>query len=163
MKKAPCFGIAMMRERDQTMKRQKVRNCRGSVTVELALLMPLIFGTLMLLIYIGFYLYNRETIETIACMGLHKGLQMEHEGRAAVQKEVEDYVQSCLQERLILSPTVTQQVQVSLTSVCVVIEMEQEFPFSGALRILSGQQSFRAKVKKKGRRMDPAAVIWMGG
>lgn len=152
-----------MRGRDLPMKIQKAKNCRGSVTVELALLMPLIFGTLILLIYIGCYLYNRETIETIACMGLHRGLQMEHEGRAAVQKEVEDYVKGCLQERLLFAPTVTQQVQVSLTSVCVEIEMEQKFPFSGALRILSGRQSFQAKVKKKGRRMDPAAVVWMGG
>lgn len=146
------------RRRNRRKKKQEDNN--GSMTVELALLMPLILAVIVLVIHGSIFLYNRETIETIACLSVHRGLQMEHDGKKAIQNEVEHYVKQSLENKLLLSPAVTAQVTVSLTSIHVTIELEQKNPIPGIAALLPGKGNFSAKVSKKGTRMDPADVLW---
>lgn len=132
----------------------------GSTTVELALLMPLILGVIVLVIQSSIFLYNREMVETIACLSVHRGLQMEHDGKGVIQKKVEQYAQQSLESKLLMHPLATAQVTVSLTAVQVTIELEQKNPVPGIAALLPGKGNFSAKVSKKGLRMDPADVLW---
>ena len=152
--------LKRMKEKVARDKGVKQAQNNGSMTVELALLMPLLLTVFVLVIHGSIFLYNRETIETIACLALHRGLQMEHDGKKAVQGEVEAYLDQCLSEKLLLGPAVSKQVTVSLTSVSVTIEISQNIPVPGLPRLLRGDGSFHARVRKKGTRMDPAGVLW---
>ena len=151
------------RNRQQKKQRKTEKICgkhNGSTTVELALLMPLILAVIVLVIHGSIFLYNREATETIACLSVHRGLQMEHDGKGVIQKEVEQYVEQSLKSKLLLRPSATAQVTVSLTSVQVTIELEQKNPVPGITALLPGKGIFSAKVSKKGWRMDPADVLW---
>ena len=133
---------------------------KGSMTVELALLMPLILSVFVLVIHGSIFLYNRETIEAAACLSLHRGLQMEHDGKGAVQNEVEHALDQYLSQKLLLKPSVSRRVDVTLTSVSVTVEMGHDIPVPGLPRLLQGNGAFHARICEKGMRIDPAGVLW---
>lgn len=133
---------------------------KGSATIEMALLMPMMIIIFLALIYLSAYLYNRQSMETIACIGIHKGLQMEHDSKTAVQKEVEKYVQSKLDEKLIFSPDTKYAVDTGKNNITITIELTQHLPFVNLTGGLIGKGEFHSKTVRKAKRIDPAKILW---
>lgn len=140
---------------------KKRRRNKGSSTIELAFLMPMILSVLILLIYLSAYLYNRQSIETIACIAEHKGLKMEHDTKAAVQKQLEAYINDELQRKLMFSPKTSYQVKVGMSRIQISIEMKQDIPFGALSAFFANDAGFQTKVVRKAKRIDPAAILWM--
>lgn len=141
------------------MENTKKRN-KGSATIEMAFIMPILISIFIMLIYLSGYLYNRQSIEAIACIASHKGLQMEHDTKAAVQNEIENYINNALKNKLIFSPKTSFQVEVGMRKIHITIEMEQTIPFANLSEFAKNNSRFQTKTVRKADRMDPAAILW---
>lgn len=152
-------AIWISRNKDY-MENTKKRN-KGSATIEMAFIMPILISIFIMLIYLSGYLYNRQSIEAIACIASHKGLQMEHDTTAAVQNEIENYINNELKNKLIFSPKTSFQVEVGMRKIHIAIEMEQTIPFANLSEFAKNNSRFQTKTVRKADRIDPAAILWL--
>lgn len=143
-------------------QKQKRSDDKGNMTIETACIMPLMLSVTLLLIYFSVFEYNISSMEKIACIGIHKGLQMEHDSAIAVQNEIESYLEKQLKERILFSSKPVFHVKVSMTSITIEIELCQNVPFTGLSEIMQKNAFFAARVKKKANRLDPAKIMWLG-
>lgn len=133
------------------------------MTIEIALIMPIILIMFVLLIYLSGYLYNRQTIEKIACIGIEKGLMMEHDSSFAIKTELDQYVRQQLMERMIFQPDTKYSIEVNKMNISIEISFTQDLPIKGFIRFLSKDSVWHAKAKQKAVRLNPAVVMWMKG
>ena len=123
---------------------------RGSFTIEAALVVPMLFIVILLLIHISFFLYNRQAATAIASRGVLKGVQMETEGKASIKQEVQSFLDKEVKEKLIFVKNVDCRVDVSVTKVKVRITIVQKIPF----------RDLSCEVKQEMSRIHPVSFLW---
>lgn len=131
----------------------------GSTTIEMALLMPLLIGVMLLVIYFSFFLYNRQAITTIAYSAAVRGAQMEQEGKNRIQQEITRYVEE-ESKRLLFVSQMKHSVKVTTGKVNVSIDLQQKTPFQPMLEQIGADEVFACSVEKSATRLHPVSVIW---
>ena len=131
-------------------------NCRGSATIEAALLIPLILSVVMMLIYLSLFLYNRAAAVSLAGRALVMGAGMESEGA----KKIEQRMNAFLKEGenhlpFVKSSKVT--ADVSLTGIKTGIDLTGRMNSFFLPRVArEPSYSWHGRVE----RLDPAGYIW---
>lgn len=120
---------------------------KGSATIELALLMPVLLMVMILLIETSVFLYNRAAVSAAAYVSVLKGIQMEHEGANKIEEKVKSLVDEFLDGKLPFVTSVEKDVKVSLTKVQVTIKIRQK-------------NNLSYQVKKSLTRRTTARFIW---
>lgn len=123
---------------------------RGSYTIEAAVVVPLLFLVVWLVIYIGCFLYNREAMTVIASRAVLKGVQMEQEGKQTIEKQVNAFVKEETKSRLIFPEKICHQVTVTGTKVKVTLYLTQKMPF----------KTINCEVTKEMSRIYPVSFLW---
>ena len=72
------------------------------MTVEAALIYPMIFGGIMFLIYLGMYLYNAATIKQIAYISALRGSLLTETNQKNVKAYISDQIHILSEEKLYL-------------------------------------------------------------
>lgn len=123
---------------------------KGSYTIEASLLIPIVTFVILILMQISFFLYNRETVTVLAAQAALQGVQMEQEGKNAIQKKLENFLAKETGERLLFVDKVAWDVSVTPVSVKVSITLSQKT----VIKI------FSCEVEQKMTRQNPAFVLW---
>lgn len=131
---------------------------RASATIEVALLMPLLIGIMLLVIYLSFSLYNREAITTIAYTAALKGAQMEQHGQKRIQEEIGSYVErEC--KKLLFIRKEEHSVKATMGKVRVTINVVQKVPFCALPILRETEGLFQYGAEHTVRRMHPSSII----
>lgn len=123
---------------------------KGSFTIEASFLIPIVTFVILILMQISFFLYNRETVTVLAAQAALQGVQMEQEGKNAIQKKLENFLAKETGERLLFVDKVAWDVSVTPVSVKVSITLSQKT----VIKI------FSCEVEQKMTRQNPAFVLW---
>ncbi len=130
--------------------RKYAQKLNGSYTIEAALLIPIILFILLLVMYISFFLYNRQAATVIASQAVLKGVQMEQAGGAAIEQELDSFLKYETEERLIFVKEVTWDVAVTLTYVKVELSVLQQSPY----------KNLSCRISEKMKRIHPVSILW---
>lgn len=123
---------------------------KGSFTIEAAIIVPLLFFVVLLMMHISFFLYNREALTVIASRAVLKGVQMEQEGKAAIEHEVDSFLKEEMETRLIFTTSTEKHVEVTGIKVKVTLKLTQAMPF----------KELDCQITKEMSRQHPAYFIW---
>lgn len=138
-----------------------VLNNKGSATVELAFLFPILLMILLLIIYLSLFLYNKVAAVAIAGESAIKGARQQAISKGQRENIALEVADEELSNRLVMHPLYERDAEVSATKVSVDISFEQEFPFSIWLA-REGLQSnyFKYQTKQTAPRIHAARYIW---
>ncbi len=139
-----------------------IKNQKGSMTVELSLLIVILLFSTLFLIDISGYLYNRERIVKVACSAVILGGQMDSDDSQSVEKRISSYIQEETKDRLIFHPTITYKVGVTKSNVKVDIKLSQDFVLKNAALPFLQKGKFSYEVSQKGSRKNPAEMLMKG-
>lgn len=123
---------------------------KGSFTIEAALLMPFLLFSVLVLMQISFFLYNREAATVIASQAVLQGVQMEKEGKNTIQNLVQDFLEKETGEKLLFTDKVQIDVSVSLTKVKVTLLLSQKTVF----------KQLNCEITQEMSRLDPTSLLW---
>lgn len=130
----------------------------GYFTVEAALVFPMVLGTIFLLIYLGFFQYDRCMLEfDIGALAL-KGCCSEESDKEAVLDEVEKAAREIYVEKYIAWETADINAEIDGKNVRVEGSGSIRFPF-GALVQKGLYNMWNVKAEYENRRMDPVTFI----
>ena len=136
-------------------KERKQFLCEGSMTVEAALLLPLLLGTMIFTIYLAVFLYNRCAARSLAGTAAVMAAGMEHESPAQIQKTLDRYLQEG-KKHFPMAGDVTSEVSVSLLNVRVTVNIRQKVT---AMFLPLAKNEAEYKAKETVQRLDPAKYI----
>ena len=130
----------------------------GYFSVEAALVFPMIIGAILLLIYLGFYQYDRCMMEfDVAAIAL-AGSSCDEEDRIAVLDEMERVARELSKERYIAWEAENINIEVKGNHVCTTGGGKLRFPFG--LLIQKGMNGvWKVEVNYENRRLDPVAFV----
>lgn len=101
------------------------------MTVEASLVIPLIFGGIIFILYIGFYLYNFTTVKQVAYIAALRGSQIKDMSSTEIENFVEKQVDELLSGQILAKENIKKEVEVSLGSIKVKIYTSIKIPFAG--------------------------------
>lgn len=123
---------------------------KGSFTIEAALLIPILMFVIMLMLQLSFFLYNRHAITVMASQAALYGVQMETEGKVAIEKQLHNFLKEETEKRLLFTESVEWDVAVSVTKVEVTISLTQKTLI----------KKIRCEAAEKKNRLVPAFFLW---
>ena len=130
----------------------------GYFSVEAALVFPLVIGTILLLIYLGFYQYDRCMLEfdmgTIAL----RGCSCDEQDRTMVLDEMERSVRGIYKEKYIAWEAGDINMEMEGNRIRVSGTGKIRFPF-GFLMQRGMTEVWEIKANYENRRLDPVAFI----
>ena len=128
----------------------------GSMTVEAALLMPLILGVIFLVVYLSVYMYNRAAVTCAAARTAVLAGQMEHEGGNIIEAECMRVLGQSV-DALPMTYAATKAVEAGLLSVETKAGFSQSRGFF-FLPVKKGDYVFEKSFRTQ--RLDPARFLW---
>lgn len=105
------------------------------MTVEASLVIPLIWGGIIFVLYIGFYLYNFVTVKQVAYIAALRGSQMKGVSSIEIENFVEKQVDELLLGQILAKESIKKEVEVFTGSIRVKIYTSVKIPFAGLLSI----------------------------
>lgn len=123
---------------------------KGSFTMEAALLIPVIFMVVVMIMHLSFFLYNREAATVIVSEAALMGVQMENEGRNEIKEKITAFAEEEMAQKLIFVRDTNLKVNVTLTKVEVSVDFIQKTPF----------REMCCQAERKLSRLNPASFLW---
>ena len=136
-------------------KEIKSQFSEGSMTVEAALLVPLLLGVMIFTVYVSVFLYNRCAAQALAGTAAVMAAGMEHESPAQIQKTLDRYLQEGKDHFPMVSDAKS-EVSVSLLNVKVTVTVRQKVK-AMLLPMTNREAEYTAKATVQ--RLDPAKYI----
>lgn len=121
----------------------------GYMTLEAALLFPIIFTSIVLLIYLSFFIYDRCRLENSAYIAALRGSRMITEENEEIYEEVSRLATELVEGHLIAARDVTQHVEVSMNEVKVSYTARVVPPYGTLLMQMVNRDIFKIKAEEK--------------
>lgn len=131
---------------------------KGSYTIEAALIMPFIIGSIVFIIYGAYYTHDRAFIQKCAYIAALRGSE-EREGDAAVYRAAKECSAQLLQGHLLGSWTLTDAVQVNQDLVTVTYEGTMQIPGGVLMEMVLQRNVWYLKREAVARRVDEPGYI----
>lgn len=127
------------------------------MTVEATMVIPIILGGIVLVIYVGFYLYNVATIKQTAYIVALRGSQMRTVSSFEIEKYVEKQVDEMMFQQIFFQENIKKEVKVSQGSINVKINADLKIPFAGFGNV---ENSLKKITWESGvKRINPMEII----
>lgn len=127
------------------------------MTVEAALVIPMILGGIIFVLYIGFYLYNFTTIKQTAYIAALRGSQIKNVSLAEIEKFVEKQIDETLSEQLLAKEDIRKEVKVSRGNIRVKIYTDVKIPLIKLLPLTEHWWEIKEEVRVN--KIDPIEII----
>ena len=127
------------------------------MTVEASLVMPVILGSIIFTIYIGFYLYNVCTIKQTAYIAALRGSQMVNGSCGEIETYVGKELEKLLGNRVLAKERLESKIDVLSHKVRVKIMLDMHMPFFHWISSKVGFWTIEAKAEAN--RIYPMDVI----
>lgn len=140
------------------MKRLFGKKLQCSYTVEAALLSPVFIGIIVLVIYMGIYLYNRSVLQEIANYSTQKAVSCQKEQEEMLQ-QAETVFQKKRMGHLFSVQKIQSKASVSNKSVTITVTGFVNVPVNHILKEFTGQNQWKIKVYAKAVFTKPVNFI----
>lgn len=101
---------------------------RGSATVEAAVIVPIIFVILWLVIYMGLYLYDRNVVYFDAYLSAFRAAELTETDNEEAYSEAAAQMEQAIEGQLIALPEITQEITVTWKGVQITYSGEVVVP-----------------------------------
>ena len=132
---------------------------RGSLTVETALVMPVILFVVVLLVYALFYMYNRCVLTSAAYLAVKQTFYHESESNRIIKENVKEKCEEALQGRLIAVNDIRLTVSVGKFKTRAELTAQMNIPEEGILGMTIPLGEIR--VSAFSDRLQPAGLMRM--
>lgn len=130
---------------------------RAYMTVEAALIVPMVVGGIIFILYLGFYLYNVCAVKQAAYIAALRGSQMKKASDDEVEMYVEQQLEQLLEKQLLTLNNWEKDINVSVWRVKVQITSDIKMPFSGLLSSIT--DIWKIEGKAEANRINPVEII----
>ena len=141
------------------MKRYLCKRTTGYFTVEAALLMPFVMMSIVLMIFLSFYCYDRCQLEQCAYEAALRGSSNRFDNTQAAYEEAQRAAEMLIEKKLFAIRKVTTTVRVSAALVTVSYRCEVNIPGDNWLRSIVGDNVLCMEVSKKVLRNKTITVL----
>lgn len=144
--------------------KNKHSSVRGSLTLEAAMIMPVIVFVQVLCIYMSVYVYNSLLISQVSYLACLRAVQTKEENNEVLAAEVEREIANLLQDELIFMKDLQWDIQVSLFTVSLDIRASMEFPFEHLFYTFIRADSFQIHIQTTLEKATTVEMIrfWKG-
>lgn len=104
------------------------RDARGSATVELTVIAPILLIIMLLLVYMGLYLYDRTVLYADAYLAAFRAAQMTEQSNEDVYVEAGRQIADAMEGQLIALPEVDREITVTYQGVRITYSGEVSVP-----------------------------------
>lgn len=133
--------------------------CNGYMTIEAALLFPVIFTVIILMLYTGFFVYDRCLLENSAYIAALRGSRMQLMDNEEIYEETYELAKDLVENRIFAVNSIRQSVTVSFDEVEVCYEASVIPPVGTLLMHMTNKDYFKICVKKSAKRMKTIPII----
>ena len=102
------------------------KEIKGYMTLEATMVFPVVLGGIILILYLGFYLYNASMIKQIAIVSALRGSQVKDISVQETEEYVKKQVKELYERKILLKKEMNPKITVSSTKVGVEINTEME-------------------------------------
>lgn len=141
------------------MQKNKNKQLNGYMTLEIALLFPVIFTMIMLMIYLGFFLYDRCLLENSAYIAALKGSRIMGENNHEVYGQTQDIAKELVEGRLFAASYVKQSVEITFDHVKVSYVAKIQPPVGTLLTRVLPRNPFYIEVSKEAKRVRTVTLL----
>ena len=127
------------------------------LTIEAALVIPVILGGIVFILYVGFYLCNLVAMKQAAYIAALRGSQMKQASSAKIKKYVEEQVDELLTGQILAKEDIEKEVKVSTGKIKVKIYTKLEILFAKLLFL--EEANWEIKGEAQVSRADPIEII----
>lgn len=127
------------------------------MTVEAALVIPIIVGGIVFIMYVGFYLYDAATIKQTAYIAALRGNQMRKLSSCEIENYIDKQVDEMLSRQILSGKIIEKEIKIFQGSITVKIYTEFKMPFAG----LEGMENIPGEIIRETevKRINPMEVI----
>lgn len=132
---------------------------KGSYTIEAALLMPLILGTIVILIYMSFFLHDRAVICEGDIFLANKYTNEQNMSNDKIRQKLETESKQVVNSQVICTKNISTQIIVKDKEISVSSSGEFSFPNMYVAKAVFNKQNFNISITKKMKRTKPVSFI----
>ena len=141
------------------MRRYLSEKTGGYFTVEAALLLPFVMMSIVFMIFLSFFCYDRCILEQCAYAAALRGSSSRFENTQEAYEEAAGAAESLIEKKLFAIRKVSTTVRVSAVAVTVSYKCEVNMPGDCWLRGIVGEDVLCMEVSKKALRNKTIAVL----
>ncbi|WP_099467359.1 TadE family protein [Konateibacter massiliensis] len=132
---------------------------KGSYTIEAALLMPLILGTLVALIFISFFLHDRAVIAEGTIILANRYTNEKILSNAQIKQKLEEESQNVILNKVIATKGITTDIQVENKKITVTCSGKFQFPSMYLVSSVFLKNNYTINAEKSMKRLEPVTFI----
>ena len=134
-------------------------NQKGMATLEMTILMPILIFIIGILLYMGFYVYNRTALYCDGFIAASKSVENPTLENPEALQIGTGQMGKQMQDQLIAMQNASYEVSISYAEVSVAYEGKMEVPFIGEGSMFSSQGVFSISGKVRSQRHTPVTFI----
>lgn len=140
----------------------KKRYAKGSFTIEITLLMPLILTVIIILFFFVIYVYNRNVMQNAVCRGTNQVFYYMNEDNKKIQEECESVIMSDLDDCLVAVKDIELEVTVTALTVEAQLTGKLNVPGIIELKALSLDEMWNYNIQNRKLRIHSAELLRSG-
>lgn len=147
------------KNRNKSNNRIKNKRLKGSSTIELSLIMPMLLTIFAFLIYLSFFLYNRVQVTANAYICALKGSRMEQEGAQETYQHMKKESNKLMEDSLLAIDEYKEQIEIKGNDIQVTYDISQQVPGSVILSNIFSQSVWNFQITKRTKKLQPVFFI----
>lgn len=132
---------------------------KGSYTIEAALLMPLILGTIVILIYMSFFLHDRAVLREGAIILANRYSNEQHLSNDVIKQRLMEVSDEVINQKVIITKNIYTQITVKDKEIIVASSGEFQFPNMYIVGSIVNRHNFTISTNKVMKRLKPVDFI----
>jgi len=132
---------------------------KGSYTVEASLLMPLILGTIVILIYTSFFLHDRAVIYEGAILLANRYTNEQNLSDDRIKEKLLTESNIMIEKRVLCTRNISTDIKVTNSKIIVNCEGDFFFPDMYVAKAVFQEDGFHISTTKTMKRYDPVSFI----
>lgn len=140
-------------------KKRERRGARGSATIELSILMPMLCVLILLLLYLGLYLYNRTVLYGDAYLAAYQGTFDAGAANEEAYRIAENELQERMEHQLVALDAIQTEVTVTYEEVAVSYEGSMAVPIAADNPFFDRWNLFAISGEVSAKRHRPVTFI----
>lgn len=132
---------------------------KGSYTIEASLLMPLIIGTIVILLFISFYLHDNAVIKEGTIILANKYTNERNLTEEEIKQRLQEDCQRVIFNKVLVTKNITTQIQVEKKKITVSCSGVFQFPSIFITQNMFNHDSLNISTTKSMKRANPVTFI----
>lgn len=103
-------------------------NNKGMTTIEASVIIPISLAIIMLLVWLGFFFFNKNALSTSAARAVMYGSEHSEYSNEEIKNIVEEKLNECLENNTVLIKDLESEIVVDFTSITILVKGKLEVP-----------------------------------